>query len=83
MVDFSKIKSDGKAWERMSEQFKKERQEMEVKINKLMIEFDNGRLPDTDFINSFIPRVSAKFKADLFPLTEREEEVINDMFEKY
>lgn len=83
MVDFSKIKSDGKAWERLAEKFKQERQEYEVKINKLVIEFNNGRLPDTNFVNSFIPRVSAKFKADLFPLTEREKEVIDDLFDKY
>lgn len=63
--------------------FNAEQNEYEMKIRKLMELFDDGDLPDTPFVNSFMPRVSAKFKANILPLTVREKEVIDDMFNKY
>lgn len=55
--------------------------EYKTKMNKLMIEFNAGRLADTDFINSFMPRVWNKIKTDR-ELTDREKEVIDDLFER-
>jgi hypothetical protein len=63
--------------------FSKERSEYEMKIRKLMVLFEDGDLPDTVFVNSFMPRVSGKFKANVLPLTPREKEVIDDMFDKF
>ena len=53
-----------------------------IMIKKLMVEFDNGRLPDTEFIDSFMPRMDKKQKND-WELTVREKEVLSELFEKY
>lgn len=85
MVDFKKYCGPvGKqALEELQNTVKKDREMYQMKVKKLMTEFDNGRLPDTDFINSFLPRVSDKIKLDVIPLSAREKEVIDDLFDKY
>jgi archaellum component FlaC len=75
--------SHATAMEELQERFKKERQEYEMKIRKLNDLYAEGLLPDTPFVDSFIPRVTDKFNADIIPLTAREKEVIDDMFNKY
>ena len=57
-------------------------QEYKMKIKKLVELFDNGDLPETEFIDSFVPRVSNKIKNG-FSLTPREKEVVDEMFEQY
>jgi hypothetical protein len=69
--------------EELTEKFKKNREEYKMKIGKLVDLFDEGLLPNTPFVDSFIPRVVAKFKLNLIPLTTREQEVIDEFFEKY
>lgn len=59
-----------------------EKEAYKLKVNKLMIEFDHGRMPDTDFINSFMPRVKSKVDHGQ-NLSDREKEVITDLFEKW
>jgi hypothetical protein len=85
MVDFKKYTGKGgkKAMEELHEKFKKDRKEYEMKIRKLTEVFHDGGLPDTAFVNSFIPRVAMKFKNNVLPLTPREKEVIDDMFDKF
>jgi tagatose-1,6-bisphosphate aldolase non-catalytic subunit AgaZ/GatZ len=53
-----------------------------MKMNKLMVEFKASRMPDTEFINSFLPRVWKKIQDGKFGLSTREKEVIDDLFDK-
>lgn len=55
--------------------------EYKTKMSKLMIEFNNDRMPDTDFIHSFMPRVWKKVQGGI-PLSPREKEVIDDLFDR-
>lgn len=84
MVDFKKFtgESGKRALEELHEKFNKEREAYAFKVKKLMELFDNGDLPDTDFINSFLPRVSNKIKEDIFPLSDKEKACIDKLFEE-
>jgi hypothetical protein len=53
-----------------------------IKINKLMIEFNNGRMVDSDFINSFMPKMNRKIKEG-WELSDKERVIIDELFEKY
>jgi hypothetical protein len=51
-------------------------------VEKLVIEFNGGRMKDTEFINSFMPRICKKAKSGS-PLSDREKEVVEKLFEQY
>ena len=53
-----------------------------TKVAKLMIEFNAERLPDNDFINSFMPRVWEKCKIGR-ELSEKERAKIDELFEQH
>lgn len=84
MVDFKKFTGEAGQQARIElhEKFERERKEYRVKIDKLMKLFDDGDLPDTEFINSFMPRVASKFNADVFPLSDKEKACIAKLFEE-
>jgi hypothetical protein len=50
-------------------------------FKKLMVIFDKGNMKDTSFINSFMPRVDKKIKEGN-PLSDREKEVIEELFDQ-
>ena len=52
------------------------------KVKALKHEFDMGRLPDTDFINSFISSVYNRLDAGL-SLSDKQKSIIDRLFEEY
>lgn len=53
-----------------------------LKVNKLMIQFDNGRMPDNSFFNSFMPRVKHKVDHNQ-PLSDAEKSKLDELFDQY
>jgi hypothetical protein len=56
--------------------------EYKLKVHRLMVQFENGRMQDSDFINSFMPRIYEKVNQGR-ELSDREMEVIDNLFEEY
>lgn len=58
------------------------KEEYTIKIKKLMVEFTNDRMPDNEFINSFMPRVYDKMIKG-YNLTDIEKRKLDELFEKH
>ena len=56
--------------------------EYRMRVNKLMIEFNAGRLPDNEFFDSFMPRVKRKV-ANGQVLSDLEKSKIDELFDQY
>lgn len=62
--------------------YDKEAAAYKLKVNKIMVNYNAGRLPDTPFINSFMPRVYKLVNTEgSRPLSDREKEVIDELFD--
>lgn len=57
-------------------------EEYKMKMRKLAVLFEEGMLPDTEFINSFVPRVVSKMKSAVLQLTVKERQVIDKLFDQ-
>lgn len=53
-----------------------------MKVSKLMNEYNQGRLPDNEFIESFLPRVAKKIR-NSWELTTKEKACIDQLFDQY
>ena len=62
--------------------YDKEKAAYKLKVEKIMVNFNKGRLPDNSFFNSFMPRVFSKVERGI-DLSEKEKEKVDEIFDTY